>query len=110
MLLSFILGLALPKALAGHSSLSQGNDLIVVGGQPTTDSYSSSIFKLTCINGKFTWEEMDVKLQTASGWFVADFIPNSFTTPTTIATSTTTTTTATTTTTINLGTQCNNVC
>ena len=78
MLLSFISGPALPKTLARHSSLSLGNDLIVVGGYSSSDGYhySSSIYKLTCMSGQFTWEEMDMKLQTARDQFVADFIPN----------------------------------
>ena len=77
-MLSIISGPALPKTLAGHSSLTLGNDLIVVGGESSTGGvhFSASIYKLTCNDGKFTWEEMDVKLQTARIWFVADFIPN----------------------------------
>ena len=66
----------MPKTLAGHSSLTQGNDLIVLGGYSSPEGYSASIYKLTCISGNFTWEEMDVKLQTARNLFVADFIPN----------------------------------
>ena len=69
-----ISGPALPRNLYGHSSLSQGNDLIVLGGQ--AGGFSASIFKLTCKNRQFTWEEMDVKLKTARCYFVADFIPN----------------------------------
>ena len=79
MLLSFVSGPALPKTLAGHSSLTQGNDLIVVGGSTSTGytgDYSASIFKLSCISKKFSWEELDVKLQTEREYFVADFIPN----------------------------------
>ena len=76
MLLSFISGPTLPKTLVYHSSLTQDNDLIVVGGYSSTGGHSSSIFKLTCNNVQFTWEEMDVKLQTARDLFVADFIPN----------------------------------
>jgi len=75
-LLSFISGPALPKSLYGHSSLSQGKDLIIVGGFHYPVGYSSSIYKLTCMSGQFTWEEMDMKLQTARRNFVADFIPN----------------------------------
>ena len=73
---SFISGPALPKTLVGHSSLSQGNDLIVLGGYSSTSGISASIYKLTCSSGQFTWEEMDVKLKTARKVFVADFIPN----------------------------------
>ena len=79
MLLSFISGPALPKALNGHLSLSLGNNLIVMGGYSgsiSTAGYSASIYKLTCISGKFTWKELEVKLQTARSDFVADFIPN----------------------------------
>ena len=78
MLFSFISGPALPKTLRRHSSLTRGNDLIVMGGHSSTGGshYSSLIYKLICISGQFTWEEMDVKLQTARIWFVADFIPN----------------------------------
>ena len=82
----------MPKTLWGHSSLSQGKDLIVVGGKYFSDTdyhYSDSIYKLTCTSGQFTWEELDMKLKTARQYFVADFIPNS---PTPIATSTKTTT------------------
>ena len=79
-MLSFISGPALPKPLMGHSSLSQGNHLIIVGGRSSaliSNGYlSNSIYKLTLISGQFTWEEMDVKLQTARNLFVADFIPN----------------------------------
>ena len=60
--------------LVGHSSLSQGNDLIIVGGY--SSGYSSSIYKLTCMSGQFTWKEMDMKLKTGRYDFVADFIPN----------------------------------
>ena len=74
MLLFFISGPALPKMLLGHSSLTQGNDLIVLGGRSKTGGYSYSIYKLTCISGKFTWEELEMKLQTAREAFVADFI------------------------------------
>ena len=78
MLLSFISGPALPKTLAWHSSFTQGNDLIVVGGTSNSGGihYSSSIYKLTFNNGQLKWEELEVKLQTTRRYFVADFIPN----------------------------------
>ena len=70
----------MPKTLYGHSSLSQGNDLIVLGGRSYSSvggyQYSSSIFKLTCNNRQFTWIEMEMKLKTARNRFVADFIPH----------------------------------
>ena len=76
MFLFKISGPALPKPLAGHSSLTLGNYLYVVGGYASFGGYSDSIYQLSCINGQFTWEEMDVKLKTARYYFVADFIPN----------------------------------
>ena len=75
-MVSLISGPALPETLLGHSSLSQGNDLIVLGGETLSGDYSSSIYKLTCNNRQFTWKEMDVKLKTARYYFVADIIPN----------------------------------
>ena len=68
----------MPKKLKVHLSLTQGNNLIVLGGRSSTggDHYSTSIYKLTCMSGQFTWEEMDVKLKTGRMDFVADFIPN----------------------------------
>ena len=75
-MLSFISGPGLPRNLSDHSSLTHGNDLIVIGGYSYAGGNSDSIYKLTCKNGQFTWEELDVKLQTAREDFVADFIPN----------------------------------
>ena len=75
-----ISGPALPKTLRGHSSLTKGNELFIIGGRGWSDTggdqYSDSIYKLTCNNGQFTWEEMNEKLQTAREYFVADFVPN----------------------------------
>ena len=65
----------MPKSLYGHSSLYQGKNLYIVGGC-SRSGCSSSIYKLTCMSGQFTWEEMDMKLQIAREDFVADFIPN----------------------------------
>ena len=75
MLLFKISGPALPKALTAHSSVTQGNNLYIMGGYDGLQN-SNSIYKLSCNNGQFTWEEMDVKLLTARSFFVADFIPN----------------------------------
>ena len=82
MLLFKISGPTLPKPLGGHSSLTQGNNLIILGGGYFTGEdfaswqNSDSIYKLSCNNGEFTWEEMDVKLKTARYYFVADFVQN----------------------------------
>ena len=68
----------MPKELERHSSLTHGNDLIVLGGRFYSGSWqsSASIYKLSCNNKQFTWEEMEVKLKTARFEFVVDFIPN----------------------------------
>ena len=74
-----ISGPALPKPLYGHSSLSQGNNLYIVGGLSSSIygyQYSNSIYQLSCNNGEFTWDEIKEKLQTAREYFVADFAPN----------------------------------
>ena len=65
----------MPKTLGGHSSLSQGNNLYIVGGFDGGKP-SDSIYQLSCNNGKFKWEVMNEKLQTARDNFVADFISN----------------------------------
>ena len=71
-------GPKLPKTLVGHSSLTLGNELIVLGGQSNTDYLlSASVYKLSCDNGIFSnWIEMEVELKTPRAWFVASFIPN----------------------------------
>ena len=80
-MLCFIEGPKLPKTLVGHSSLTLGIELIVLGGQSDTDSdhylQSASVYKLSCDNGIFSnWIEMEVELKTPRAWFVASFIPN----------------------------------
>ena len=64
----------MPMVLAWHSSFTLGNDLIVIGGN-TGQYRSSSIYKLTLNFWAFeqsTWEELEMKLQTARSDFVAD--------------------------------------
>ena len=64
----------------GHSSLTYGNDLIVLGGYTADLSgthFSSSVFRLSCKNGQFSdWIEMEVKLQRPRSSFLASFIPH----------------------------------
>ena len=78
-LLSFIEGPDLPKLLYGHSSVTLGKELIILGGKhgACLSCYSSSIYKMSCDDGRFSrWIEMEVKLKTPRAWFVASFIPN----------------------------------
>ena len=72
----FIQGPRLPTRLEDHSSLSFGNDLIVLGGNYGDNHYSASVFKLSCHNEQFEWTELDVELQIPREGFVASFIPN----------------------------------
>ena len=77
-MLSFIEGPDLPNLLYGHSSVTLDNELIILGGVDGSKwTYSSSIYKMSCDDGRFTrWIEMEVKLKTPRMWFVASFIPN----------------------------------
>ena len=53
------------------------NDAIVLGGKGSV-GYSSSLYKLFCHNGTFTWEEMQPKMKTARSAFVATLVPDHF--------------------------------
>ena len=67
----------MPKKLDGHSSVTQGSNLIVIGGSVNgSDSrYSSDLYKLTVNNNQYRWSEMDVKLKNPRKNFVASLIP-----------------------------------
>ena len=69
----------LPKTLLGHSSITQGTDLIIIGGEYAIDSihssYSSSLYKLKRKNGTFEWNEMKAQLKIPRNFFVAFLIP-----------------------------------
>ena len=74
-----IVGPDLPQALYEHSSVTRGNELILLGGGSNKKfGESSSVYKMSCNNGQFSkWTEMDVQLKIARSEFVASFIPNS---------------------------------
>ena len=67
----------MPKKLEGHSSVTQGSNLIVIGGSVngSYSSYSSDLYKLTLENNQYRWSEMNVKLKTPRKFFVASLIP-----------------------------------
>ena len=70
----------MPKDLTKHSSITQGNDLIVIGGVTGLNNHdeakSSSLYKLKCKNGTFEWSEMaEAQLKTPRSSFVASLIP-----------------------------------
>ena len=63
--------------LEGHLSLTQENDLIIIGGYSETgySHYSSLLYKFKCKNGSFEWSEMRVQLKIPRSEFVASLIP-----------------------------------
>ena len=67
----------MPIGLAGHSMVSWQNDAIVLGGT-RSGGCSSSLYKLSCHNGTFNWEEMQPKMKTARAEFVATLVPDHF--------------------------------
>ena len=69
-------GPTLPRKLEGHSSVTQGSNLIVIGGAPSNNDYLSDLYKLTLNNNQYSWSEMDVKLKIPRREFVASLIPN----------------------------------
>ena len=60
--------------------MTQGNELIVIGGHSDTGGwhYSSDLFKLKLENSQFEWTTMNVKLNTPRAYFVASLIPVQF--------------------------------
>ena len=74
----FFEGPKLPKTLYGHECVTQGNEMIVIGGYSDSGGYSSDLFKLKLENGQFEWTTMTVKLKTPRQYFVASLIPVQF--------------------------------
>ena len=74
----FFEGPKLPKTLYGHECVTQGNEMIVIGGYSGGGHYSSDLFKLTLENGQFEWTTMNEKLNTPRRDFVASLIPVQF--------------------------------
>ena len=76
----FFEGPKLPKKLNGHSCVTQGNELIVIGGYSNTGGshYSSDLIKLKLENSQYEWTTMNVKLNTPRQNFVASLIPVQF--------------------------------
>ena len=76
----FFEGPKLPKTLFGHECVTQGDQLIVIGGYSDTggEHYSFDLFKLKLENSQFEWTTMNVKLNTPRINFVASLIPVQF--------------------------------
>ena len=72
--------LKLPKTLYGQSCVTQGDQLIVIGGKSDTggEHFSSDLFKLKLENSQFEWTTMNVTLNTRRSYFVASLIPVQF--------------------------------
>ena len=77
----FFEGPKLPKKLERHSCVTQGNELIVIGGKSDPGGYhyySSDLYKLKLENSQYEWTTMNVKLNTPRRRFVASLIPAEF--------------------------------
>ena len=73
-----LLGPPLPEPLAYHQMMSWDTDLVVLGGQSSNTSLSSSLYQLECKGGVFTWQTMETKLSKAKSGFVAFHVPDEF--------------------------------
>ena len=73
-----LLGPPLPEPLAFHQMLSWDTNLVVLGGQSSFTSWSSSLYHLECKDGVFTWKTMETKMAKAKSSFVAFQVPNEF--------------------------------
>ena len=73
-----LLGPPLPRPLAFHQMLSWDTNLVVLGGQSSHTSFSSSLYQLECKGGVFTWQTMKTKLSKAKSDFVAFQVPDDF--------------------------------
>ena len=73
-----LLGPPLPEPLAGHQMISWDTNLVVLGGQSSDTSGSSSLYHLKCKDGVFTWKTMETKMAKAKSHFVAFQVPNQF--------------------------------
>ena len=68
---SLLLGTPLPIPLWGHQMTNWHNNLVVLGGETTGRSMSSSCYLLECHNGEFTWQVLEAKMMKAREDFAA---------------------------------------
>ena len=71
-----LLGPPLPEPLAYHQMLSWDTNLVVLGGQSSDTTASSSLYQLECKGGVFTWQTMETKMAKARAIFVAFQLPD----------------------------------
>ena len=69
-----LLGPPLPKPLAWHQMMSWDTNLVVLGGQSSDTSFSSSLYQLERKDGVFNWKTM----ARARSAFVAFQVPDNF--------------------------------
>ena len=55
-----------------------GNDLVVIGGDYGRNKFSDALFRFSCRNNSFKWEELKQKLKTPRAGFIAMAVPDSF--------------------------------
>ena len=73
-----LLGPPLPEPLGFHQMISWDTNLVVLGGQSSRTSGSSSLYQLECKNSVFTWQTLDTKMTEARSGFLALRVPDSF--------------------------------
>ena len=73
-----LLGPPLPKPLAGHQMMSWDTNLVVLGGQSSDTTASSSLYQLERRDGVFTWKTMETTMAKARSGFVAFQVPDDF--------------------------------
>ena len=73
-----LLGPPLPEPLCGHQMLSWDTNLVVLGGQSSDTSFSSSLYQLERKDGVFTWKTMETTMAKARSAFVAFQVPDEF--------------------------------
>ena len=73
-----LLGPPLPEPLAFHQMVSWDTNLVVLGGQSSGTTDSSSLYQLECKGGVFTWQTMKTKMAKARSSFVAFQVPDEF--------------------------------
>ena len=69
-----------PSGLSNHDMVTVGHDLLVIGGRNGTDpdTFSDSLFKLSCTLNLCHWETLFQKLEFPRYDFVAIPVPNDF--------------------------------
>ena len=73
-----LLGPPLPEQLEGHQMVSLGLNLVVMGGELSQLTCSSSLYQLECNDGVFAWRTMEANMRKPKSSSVAFKVPSSF--------------------------------